>query len=204
MSIRNLSLFAMAAAVLFLNACGSDPHRIDPAGNDGLVTTGDINPKDWQIAAEKSINSIVESGVLNRNDGRKSVIMVSQVKNSTTQHINTRILTDKIRQALLRTGKAVTTTAVGGEGPDDAASKQVRDLRDSEMFDQKTVQQMGTAVAPDMSLAGEIVQEKYNEGRTRESYYFFHMTLTDLKTGLAVWEDNAEVLKQGTRPALGF
>ncbi|OGV50643.1 MAG: penicillin-binding protein activator LpoB, partial [Lentisphaerae bacterium GWF2_52_8] len=169
-----------------------------------LVTTGDINPKDWQIAAEKSINSIVESGVLNRNDGRKSVIMVSQVKNSTTQHINTRILTDKIRQALLRTGKAVTTTAVGGEGPDDAASKQVRDLRDSEMFDQKTVQQMGTAVAPDMSLAGEIVQEKYNEGRTRESYYFFHMTLTDLKTGLAVWEDNAEVLKQGTRPALGF
>ena len=27
-------------------------------------------------------------------------------------------------------------------------------------------------------------------------YFFFHMTLTDLKTGLAIWEDNAEIAKQ--------
>jgi uncharacterized protein (TIGR02722 family) len=202
---KNLFLILIGATSLtIINGCGTDPHRIDPTGNQGITTTHDINFKDWQIAAEKCINSLLQSGVLSRSDGRKSVVMVSNVVNTTTRHINTRILTDKIRQAILRSGKAVTTTAVGANGPEDRASRQVRDLRDDEMFNQKTVKKMGTAIAPDMSLAGEIVQQKTRYGRKTESYFFFHMTLTDLGTGLAVWEDNVEIAKQSKKPAIGF
>lgn len=197
-------MLALAGSGLLLTGCGSDPVRIDTASNQGLTTIDDINFKDWQIAAEKGVNSLLQSGVLKRADGRKSVVMVSIVKNSTTQHINTNILTDKIRQAILRSGQAVTTTAVGGNGPEDKASRQVRDLQDDEMFNQKTVQQNGTAIAPDMSLAGEIIQQQTSKGRTSESYFFIHMTMTDLKTGLAVWEDNVELAKQGTRPVFGW
>lgn len=194
-----------AGAVLFITqGCGTSPHRIDPSGNQGLTTTDDINFKDWQIAAEKGITSMLSSGVLDRPDGRKTVIMVSTVKNSTSQHINTNILTGKIRQAILRSGKAITTTAVGGSGPEDKATRQVRKLQDDEMFNQKTVQQNGTAIAPDMSLAGEIIQQKTSLGRNRESYFFFHLTLTDLKTGLAVWEDDVEIAKQGKNAWLGL
>ena len=204
MKIKTAFLCVIGTALLISAGCGSDPRRIDTAGNQGLTTTHDINFKDWQNAAESCINSMLQSGVLTRPDGRKTVLMVSLVKNKTSQHIDTEILTDKIRQAVLRTGKAVTTTAVGASGPEDKASKQVRDLRDDEMFNQNTVQKMGTAIAPDMSLAGEIIQQKTNLGRATESYFFFHMTLTDLSTGLAVWEDNVEMAKQSTRPVFGF
>lgn len=191
-------------AAIALAGCGSNPTRIDPKSNQGMVTTDDINFKDWQIAAEKSVNSLLQSGTLKREDGRKNVLMISTVKNSTSQHINTRILTDKIRQAVLRSGMALTTTAVGGSGAEDNATRQVRKLQDDDMFNQQTVQKDGTAIAPDMSLAGEIVQQKTSQGRTSESYFFFHLTLTDLKTGLAVWEDNVEIAKQGTRPLMGW
>ncbi|OGV35533.1 MAG: penicillin-binding protein activator LpoB [Lentisphaerae bacterium GWF2_45_14] len=197
-------LLIICATLVISAGCGSDPRRIDTAGNQGLTTTDDINFKDWQTAAETCINSLLQSGVLSRPDGRKTVIMVSLVKNKTSQHIDTEILTDKIRQAVLRSGKAVTTTAVGAEGPEDKASKQVRDLRDDEMFNQNTVQKMATAIAPDMSLAGEIIQQKAKLGRASESYFFFHMTLTDLSTGLAIWEDNVEIAKQSVRPVFGF
>ncbi|WP_428354471.1 penicillin-binding protein activator LpoB [Methyloprofundus sp.] len=204
MNKKLISLLAATSTAFFLTACGTSPTRIDATGNDGLVTVDGVDFKDWQIAAEKGINSLLESGVLNRTDGRKTIMMISTIKNSTTQHINTRILTDKIRQALLRSGKALTTTAVGGNGPDDAASKQVRRLEEDDMFNQSTVQKRGTAIAPDMSLSGEIVQQTSKQGRMRESYFFFHMAVTDLATGLAVWEDNVEIAKQGKQPLMGW
>ena len=204
MNKRYISLIGIISTVFFLTACGTSPVRIDATGNEGLVTVDEVDFKDWQIAAEKGINSLLESGVLNRSDGRKTILMISTVKNATTQHINTRILTDKIRQALLRSGKVLTTTAVGGNGPDDAASKQVRRLEEDDMFNQATVQKRGTAIAPDMSLSGEIMQQSSSQGRMRESYFFFHMALTDLITGLAVWEDNGEIAKQGKEPLLGW
>jgi len=197
-------LIALSISALLLTACGSAPKRIDATGNEGIVSIDNVDFKDWQIAAEKGIRSLLESGTLNRNDNRKNIIMISSVKNSTTQHINTRILTDKIRQSLLRSGKALTTTAISGTGADDAASRQVRELANDPMFKQNTVQQSGTVIAPDMSLSGEIVQQQNSLGRREESYFFFHLSLTDLTTGLAVWEDNVEIVKQGKKPLLGW
>jgi len=204
MKKKIISLLAISCTAVFLTACGSSPRRIDASGNDGIVSVNEVNFKDWQIAAEKGITSLLASGVLSRHDGRKSILMISTVKNATTQHINTRILTDKIRQAILRSGKALTTTAVGGNGPDDVASKQVRRLEEDDMFNQSTVQKAGTAIAPDMSFSGEIVQQQASSGRVQESYFFFHMALTDLTTGLAVWEDNVEIAKQGEKPLIGW
>jgi penicillin-binding protein activator len=194
----------MIGATVLLNGCGTDPHRIDTSGNRGLTTVDDINFKDWQMTASKAINSLLASGVLSRQDGRKTILMISTVKNSTSQHINTRILTDKMRQAVLRSGKALTTTAISGSGAEDKATRQVRKLENDDMFNQATVQKSGTAIAPDMSLAGEIIQQKTTLGRKSESYFFFHLTLTDLKTGLAVWEDNFEVAKQAKKPVFGW
>lgn len=199
-----LLLVNVVVLSLLVGCSTPQARRIDASGNSGLTTVDDINFKDWQIAAEKGITSLLSSGVLNRKDGRKSILMISTVKNATSQHINTRILTDKIRQALLRSGKALTTTAVSGSGPEDKSSKQVRKLEDDDMFNQDTVQKNGTAIAPDMSLGGEIVQQKTKSGRMEESYFFFHMVLTDLKTGLGVWEDNVEIAKQVKRPLMGW
>ncbi len=193
-----------ALAVAFTNGCGSAPKRLDPRGDKTLTTTDDINVKDWQIAADKAINSLLTSGVLHRTDNRKNIVMVSTVKNETTQHINTVILTSKIRRAILKSGLAMTTTAVSGNGMEDKATRQVRELANDKMFDKKTVKKNGTVIAPDLSLAGTIIQQKASQGRTSESYFFFHITVTDLKTGLAVWEDNVEVVKQETKPLLGW
>ncbi len=195
---------ALLFGMVFFSGCGTPARRIDPTGTGGLTTVDDINFKDWQMAAEKGIVSLLESGVLERQDGRKMVLMISDVENRTTQHIDTRILTDKIRQAVLRSGKAITTTAVGARGAEDRATRQLRQLEDDDMFDQSTVQKAGTAISPDMSLAGRIIQQRTTSGRMSESYFFIHMTLTDSKTGLALWEDSVEIVKQGQRPLMGF
>ena len=190
---------AGAAALLTMTGCGSAPVRIDTASSQGITTVHQIDFKDWQIAAEKGTSSMLESGVMKRADGRKTILMISDVKNSTRENVNTRILSDKIRQAVLRSGQAVVTTAVGAKGAEETAVRQVRELENDDLFNQSTVQKRGTVIAPDMSLSGEIVQQQRRSGRTEESYFFIHMVLTDLATGLAVWEDNVELAKQGTK-----
>ena len=173
MKTRALYGSAAAAALLLGYGCAVAPHRIDPAGDQTLTSTHRIDVKDWQTAALKSIDSLLASGALNRADGRKTIVMVGEVKNNTSTPVNTRILTDKIRQAILRSGKAVTTTAVGAKGAEEAAVRQVRELENDDLFNQATVQKRGTVIAPDMSLS--------------------------LATGLAVWEDNVEIGKQETK-----
>lgn len=199
MKTRALYGGAAAAALLLGYGCAVAPHRIDPAGDQTLTSTHRIDVKDWQTAALKSIDSLLASGALNRTDGRKTIVMVGEVKNNTSTPVNTRILTDKIRQAILRSGKAVTTTAVGAKGAEEAAVRQVRELENDDLFNQATVQKRGTVIAPDMSLSGEIVQQSNRVGRVEESYFFFHVVMTDLATGLAVWEDNVEIGKQETK-----
>ncbi len=190
---------AAAIALGLAAGCAVAPHRIDPAGDETLTSTHKIDVKDWQTAALKSIDSLLESGALVRADGRKTIVMVGEVRNSTSTPVNTRILTDKIRQAILKSGKAVTTTAVGAKGAEETATRQVRELENDDLFNQATVQKRGTVISPDMSLSGEIVQQKSKVGRVEESYFFFHVVMTDLATGLAVWEDNVEIGKQETR-----
>ena len=199
-----LPLACVLATAIVFSGCGSVPRRLDSKGNETLITTDDINVKDWQVAADKAINSLLRSGVLHRNDNRKNILMISDVKNETTQHINTDILTDKIRLAILKSGLALTTTAVSANGMEDKATRQVRELAKNKMFAKKTIKKNGTVIAPDFSLAGKIIQQKASRGRTKESYFFFHITLTDLETGLAVWEDNVEVVKQETTPVFGW
>ncbi len=199
MMFRCLTVSAGALVLLVAAGCGSAPVRIDTNSNQGLTTVHGIDFKDWQIAAEKGINSMLASGSLKRPDGRKTILMVSDVRNSTQSSVNTRILTDKIRQAVLRSGQAVVTTAVGAKGAEEKAVRQVRELENDDLFNQSTVQKRGTVIAPDMSLSGDIVQQRRESGRTEESYFFIHMVLTDLSTGLAVWEDNVEIAKQGTK-----
>ncbi len=205
MKFKGIILSATASLGLMLAAgCGSGPVRIDPQSNQGLTTVDELNFKDFQVAAEKLTNSMLQSGVLKRTDNRKTILMISIIKNKTQQHLDANLLTDKIRKAVLRSGLALTTTAVGGNGPEDRATREVRKLQDDPMFNQKTVPKDGTVIAPDMSLAGEVIQKRTTQGRTSESYFYIHMTLTNLKTGLAEWEDDQEVAKQETKAVFGW
>jgi PBP1b-binding outer membrane lipoprotein LpoB len=105
---------------------------------------------------------------------------------------------------LLRSGKALTTTAVGANEAEDKATRQVRELRNDPIFNKKTVKEMGRVIAPDFSLAGEVIQQKTVQGNTEESYFTIHLTLTNLDKGLPLWEDSVRIAKQGAIPSVGL
>jgi PBP1b-binding outer membrane lipoprotein LpoB len=56
---------------------------------------------------------------------------------------------------------------------------------------------------PDFTLSGKIIESRARQGNVRQSAYTFQLSLSD-QQGMAVWEDEKEITKQGAKPAVGF
>ena len=102
----------------------------------------------------------------------------------------------KVWRGVARHGKAQTDHHARREAEDPMA----KGLQQENEFksDQKTTR------TPDFTLSGKIIQLAVKAGNTSQSTYSFQLSLTDAKTGLAVWEGEKEITKQGTRSSVGF
>ena len=177
---------------------------LDAGGDASIVNVGQINTQDWIHAADQLTQSLLLSGAIQSVAGKPKILMIGRIKNNTSTHIDTDSLMKKIRVALNKSGRALTTTAVGLDGPEDASSKAVRELRSDDEFNQETIPDKGNLVSPDYSLSGKIIQNNARAGRIKQSEFAFQLSLTDLKTGLAVWEEEKLIVKQGARAAVGW
>ena len=199
---KMMIFFGAALTVLGAAGCRTEAHYIDPGGPEALVTVSSVDPAEWRKVAGEAAESLIASGALKRNDGMEPVVMIGRIRNYTLLHLETGLLTNRLRQAILASGQAKVTSATGYGGNLERAVRRVRNIENDDLFDQRTVMKRGTVVAPNFSLAGMVIQQNAFAGRTEESYYMFHLTLTDLATGIAVWEKNVDFAKQATRPAL--
>ena len=158
----------------------------------------ELEYRDWTNTAEKMTDSMIASGALSTTT--KPVIAVSNIINDTQQRFDTDILTKKIRTTLLKSGKAQIATNYSGE---DTTANAVRNQRNNDEYNASTISGKGNLIAPNMSLSGKMIQRNmklqsgwFSANDTRVEYYL-QLTLTDLKTGLSVWEDEQPIIKEG-------
>ena len=192
-----LSLLA-AALPLVLGGCATRAHYIQTGGRESVVSINEINIQDFIQAANTATSDLLAAGALDKVSTPPAVIAISRIVNNTGQQIDTDLLTKKIRVALLNSGKAQTTTTMGLGGT--AEDPMAKGLQQESEFksDAKATR------TPDFTLSGKIIQTVARDGNTSQSTFSFQLSLTDAKTGLAVWEGEKEITKQGGRPAVGF
>ena len=185
---------------LSLCACGgtSVVDLQDAAQVAAMQHVMELEYRDWTNTAENMTKSMLDSNALKTT--QKPVIAIGNIVNDTAQRFDTDILTKKIRTTLLKSGTVQVTTNFSGE---DTNSDKVRALRNNGEYDQKTIAKAGTLVAPNMSLSGKMLQRNlklesgwFSSVDTRVEYYL-QLTLTDLNTGLSVWEDEQPIIKEG-------
>ena len=189
------------ALTLALCACGGT-RVVDLNDEKDVAAMQDVMEleyRDWTNTAEKMTDSMLKSNAFRKV--QNPVIAMGNIVNDTQQRFDTDILTKKIRTTLLKSGTAQIATNFSGE---DLTSEKMRTQRSNAEYDQSTIAKTGTLVAPNMSLSGKMLQRnlKLQSGilssvDTRVEYYL-QLTLTDLKTGLSVWEDEQPIIKEGT------
>jgi hypothetical protein len=195
--MKSMLALVMILFVANQDAWSRDTVRVDPRVDRGSATVG-IDYRDFEEAASDAVQSLLSSGAVSRGNGEPYVLAISRIINDTMQRIDTDQLIKKIRIDLLNSRKVVVTTAVSGAGAEDALIYGVRDdLRGNSEFDQSTVQRRGTLQAPELSLSGKILQRNLTmDRRQTQIEYYFMLTLTDLQTGLAIWENEFPIIKR--------
>jgi uncharacterized protein (TIGR02722 family) len=189
---------ATASLPLIVGGCATKAHYVQTGGHESLVTVGSINIQDYIQAASTMTSELLASGALDKVPNPPAVLAISRIINNTGEQIDTDLLTKKIRVAVLQSGKALTATTFGmGGSSEDPMAKQIQ--QDGELSSG-----LGTARTPDFTLSGKIIQTVARDGSTSQSTFSFQLSLTDPKTGLAVWEGEKEITKQGGRGSVGF
>lgn len=199
-SLMKWCALPLISGALLLSGCGSNAVYVDSGGPETVVSLDSINIQDWSRAADEMVQSLLNSGVLEQAPRQPAVLAISRIINNTTQVVDTDMLTGKIRADLNRTGKVLTSTTVGlGGRAQDPLAREAQELARFSSGDRTPTNDM-----PDYTLSGKIMEDQVRAGRTRQTTYIFQLALTDVRRGLAVWEDERQITKQGTRPSVGW
>lgn len=197
--------FALACTTtvlaLLASGCASkhDAKYVDSQGPNTVVSINAINIQDWNQAADKLVASLLASNVLDRAPDLPAIMAVSRIRNNTQQQVDTDSLTKKIRIALNQTGKIVTTTTLGPDGKAEDAMAAEIGAMNAFMAGEKPV-----TTLPYYTLSGKLLEDRVRSGSTRQTTYTFQMSLTTVKDGLAVWEDETQITKQGRHSSVGW
>jgi len=192
-------LFALCS-LLFVVGCGGTK-VIDTNDNravSGMTHVMELEHRDWTATADVMIKSMLSSGAFARV--KNPVIAMGTMTNDTKQRFDTDVLMRKIRSDLVNSGKVQMATNFTGE---DTTSDAMRAQRGNAEFDAGTIARTGTLVAPNMSMHGKMLQRNlhvpggwFTSSKVRVEYSL-QLVLTDLKTGLSVWEEERPIIKQG-------
>jgi uncharacterized protein (TIGR02722 family) len=203
MSVKSLLLASAGLGLLVLTGCqttGNQARYIESGGTESITTLNQINIQDWQQAADRLVQSLLQSGTLERAPEQPAILAISRIINNTQQQVDTDALIKKIRVDLNKTGKVVTTTTVGlGGRAEDPLAKSEAEYR-AFMSDEE----QEALPKPYYSLSGKLLEDRVRAGKDRQVTYSFQLSLTEIGTGLAVWEDETQISKLGRKPSVGW
>ena len=189
MNRKKLTLqLAAVLWIIIVSGCGTKVQYGDPGAQETL--TVDFGSTDLQIIAEKMVQSMLSSPVIQERN--RPILQVSSIKNKTSEHIDTKSISDKIRTTLLKSG-AVQFSA------SEIRQEIIEELefqRGSGYVDPSTQKKVGKQVGADFLITGEICAIQKQRGNTKDIYFKITLNLVDLETALISWADEKEIRKR--------
>ena len=136
------NLFAMFAILGMLGLCACTTQtRVIDVENDETDPVAGLEYRDFENTADKMVADILSSGVLNKPEGGRYVLIVGRIVNDTMQKIDTAQISKKIRIQLMKSGKVAVTTM-----QEDSNIMATRKLRTEDEVNQATVAGKGKII----------------------------------------------------------
>jgi len=190
---RLLALLPLLAAVALAAGCAT-PDKTRYGDAKGIETvTNQFGSTDLQMIAESMTRSMLQAPVI--ISGNLPIVTVQEVKNKTSEYIDTRAITDSIRAELQKGGKV--RFAVDAA----AMKQQVEELerQQSVYYDKEEAAQKGKLVGAQYRMEGSITSIVKQVKDVKDVYYKFNLQLWNIRNGLLEWSDEQEIRKTTTK-----
>lgn len=185
---RTAAWCTLALAGLVLAGCAKEQVRYGDARGVETVTN-QFGSTDLQMIAESMTRSMLQTPAV--SGGNLPVVTVQEVKNKTSEYIDTRAITDSIRAELQKSGKV--RFAVDAA----AMEQQVEELerQQSDLYDPEHAAETGRMVGAQYRLEGNITSIVKQAKDVKDVYYKFNLQMWNIRNGLLEWSDEKEIRK---------
>jgi uncharacterized protein (TIGR02722 family) len=194
MNTKTIRLSAIAISVATLAACSGPQVRY---GDAKAVETVNANygSTDLQMIAEAMTRSLLQSRAISGSKDAP-IVTLADVKNKTSEYIDTHVITDKIRTQLMKSGQvrfAVSVSEMQNQ------TEELKRQNQSGLYKNSTIAKTGNMQGAQYRIEGSIASIVKNAKDVKDIYYVFNLNLINNESGLLEWADEKEIRKTATR-----
>jgi uncharacterized protein (TIGR02722 family) len=182
----------LVAALALAVGCAHDQTRYGDAKAVETVTN-QFGSTDLQMIAESMTRSMLQAPVI--VSGNLPVVTVQEVRNKTSEYIDTRAITDSIRAELQKGGKVRFAVDASGMNP------QIDEIKrqQGEYYAREQAVEKGQMVGAQYRMEGNITSIVKQVRDVKDVYYKVNLQLWNIRNGLLEWSDEKEIRKTTTR-----
>ena len=186
-ALRGFTVAAALAAAALAAGCAEKTRYGDARGVE--TVTNQFGSTDLQMIAESMARSMQQASVI--ASGNLPIVTVQEVKNKTSEYIDTRSITDSIRAELQKGGRV--RFAVDAPG----MTQQIDEVKrqQSEYYAKEAAVEKGQMVGAQYRMEGNITSIVKEVKNTKDVYYKFNLQLWNIRNGLLEWSDEKEIRK---------
>lgn len=195
-----MTLTAVIASTALLSSCGDkafvkgdyeDPEKANLMNDQWSET-------DMQNTVKALVGSMMAHPAI-KDAKAPPIVMVTQLQNKTSEHIDTQSVMDMVRVDLMKTGKV---SFIDKEARGDIADEY--NYQNSGMVSKETKKGPGGQTGADFIVNGRLDSIVQEVGKDKTIYYKVTLNMTNLKTGMIVWSDNKQMRKAYKKKTIGL
>lgn len=151
-----------------------------------------------QSIADEMINTFLS------RSGEPPIMMIPGIENRTSQYVDTKALTDRMRTEIIRSGKG---RFVNESRRADLLKEQGYQAANATPESQAAI---GRQLGAKYMVTGSLIEMNQQSPRqvriskTKESYYKLTLEVTDLETSLISWTTEREFARAASEPLIGW
>jgi uncharacterized protein (TIGR02722 family) len=188
---KKLLAASILTAVASLAGCQSNPTVYRNPNAESAVKTNRWQAQDVQSTALRMVDSLLADPVIG---DKKPIVRFSGIKNKTTQHIDTKRLSDRIRTYLIRSRKVRVLTDLDSEQDQrDYGGMEARMSRSG--IADKSSKRKRKYKTSEYHLFGEISEIYSTDGSAASRAYQITLNLYDYQTDELLWSDIQDIEK---------
>jgi len=158
------------------------------------TVTADFGSTDLQTITETMVRSMLQSKTI-QNSKSAPTVTLAEVKNQTREPINTRMITEKVRTQLLKSGQvrfAISSNEMQSQVDELKRQNQTGMYRNDGVA--KTAMMEGAKYRITGTVTNILKKNKY----MKDIFYNFTLNLVNNETGLIEWAEEKEIRKTVT------
>ncbi len=159
----------------------------------------EFNEHDAQALSEEMIKSLQAHPTI-VGAKKPPVVQMENVRNKTSEHIDTKVLTDAVRTAVLKTGKVLFSNKDDRQLREDEVDYQL----DSGRYRKDKQKKRDGGVSPDYLITGDLISNVQQVGSKKLVFYKLTLNMTDLESGLMVWSEEKPIRKRFKKKSVGL